>query len=166
MSKPSYVRVRGYYRNMHQAHKTKWKCEQGSLKRQPMKSVTVDSESPNYLTLLNFPRLFHHIEKEWMKSCWWWPIQGARRAILLYESLQFDRLLNCFEVSYCTAGELQKMKNIYFYMCSLCRECRPEVLEGNTSAQDQHKMKLSSSFLPLDILKAYCFGRFQPSSNI
>jgi len=52
--------------------------------------------------------------------------------MLLYESLQFNVLRNWLAVSYCTAGELHKMKNVYFATYNLRREGRPEVLEGNT----------------------------------
>lgn len=92
------------------------------------------------------------------------------RVTLLYESLHFNVLHNWLVVSYCSSGDLNKIKNVYFVMYNLYRECRLEVLQGETDllkyiSTRPTDNKTAIIFSVLGYTET-CLVRLQPPSNV
>lgn len=131
--------------------------------RQFRKNVTGDSERQNYLS-------FSEAVSSHRKGANEKPLGGQSKG-------QSHSFMSHHTVMFCTAGQWHlivlldrclkwKMFILLFttHAEGVGRGFRRKYRHQNKSAQDQHKMKPSSSSLPLNTLN--CFGRFQPSSNI
>lgn len=100
---------------MPQTGEIKWKYEQGNLDNLGELLLVILKGKIIY----HFQRLFLHTEKEQMKS-----LLGVSPRVTesqLYEPSHCDVLHSWSVAPYCTAGQVPKMKNVYFAVYNSCR---------------------------------------------